>query len=305
MNPSLFKKWLPWVMTGVLSILLAVLLIGYMTEGIWEPQFLPSQAVVGEIPPSLTVQGIIFYTNKARLEIGGLPPLRENSLLNRIAADRLRDMFAHQYFAHESPTGESVTDLAQRRGYQYKILAENIGLGLNSDEKMVQGWLQSPSHRENILRPECTEIGVAVGQGWLKKRKAWVSVQVFGLPAFPLEGKTTPGSGAVLVNPSKTCPPPDPQLLDSIKETKNRLSELDEVEKKLRQELEESNPHSAGNGADRNKEKESVNIYNKKVVRYNALVRDLQSKMEQYSQLVTRYNNQVTNYNACIKREVP
>ncbi|MBA4391986.1 MAG: hypothetical protein C0407_00370, partial [Desulfobacca sp.] len=137
MNAPFFKKILAWLLAGTLCILLMSLLARNMTGRGRVLQVNPVQTVMEDAGPSLTVQGIIFYTNKAREEIGGLPPLSENSLLNTIAAERLKDMFEKQYFAHQSPSGEAVTDVAYRIGYQYKILAENIGLGLNSDEKMV------------------------------------------------------------------------------------------------------------------------------------------------------------------------
>ena len=284
-------------------MVLGILIIENIKEREKEPQFLSSQVIVKGSEPGLTIQGIIYYTNTARQEIEGLPPLKENSLLNKVASERLADLFKNQYFAHQSPTGESVTDVASRIGYHYKVLAENIGLGLNSDEKMVRGWLQSPSHRENILRSECAEIGVAVGRGFMKKRWVWMGVQVFGLQAPPVQGKALPGTRETIPSPSRLCLPPDAQLFISIQEMKNRLSELDETEQKLRQELDESNPFSAGPETDRIKDREAISIYNKKVAQYNLVVRDIQAKMEQYSQTVTRYNAQVSNYNICLKRE--
>jgi hypothetical protein len=80
---------------------------------------------------------------------------------------------------------------------------------------------------------------------------------------------------------------------------------MDEVEKKLKQEMEESSSGLKNYELDRIREKEAVTAYNQKVLQYNALVRDIQLKMEQYSQLVTRYNNQVTSYNTCLGRAAP
>jgi len=302
---------LAWLLAGVLGMLLVGLLTRNMINRVREPQFAPAQqSLVESTGPSLTVQGIIYYTNKARQEMGGLPPLSESSLLNTIAIERLKDMFEKQYFAHQSPSGEAVTDVAYRRGYQYKILAENIGLGLQSDEKMVQGWLQSPGHRENILRPECLEIGVAVGRGLMKKKQVWMSVQVFGLQSLPVEQGPIPGSRPFPKTPGFTdqsngCLQPDAQLSDTIKDLKRQLAEMDEVEKKLKQEMEESSSGLKNYELDRIREKEAVTAYNQKVLQYNALVRDIQLKMEQYSQLVTRYNNQVTSYNTCLGRAAP
>jgi hypothetical protein len=307
MDDPLFKKILAWLLAWALCLVLVIVLTRTMTEPGKKPQIVPTAPVAEHAGPPLTVRGIIFNTNKARQEIGGLPPLSENSLLNTIASERLKDMFEKQYFAHQSPTGEAVTDVAYRTGYHYKILAENIGMGLNSDEKMVQGWLQSPGHRENIVRPECAEIGVAVGRGLMKKQDVWLGVQVFGLQSPPVEPGPIPGQRpssppAAVSNQSKDCLPPDDLLQASIKEIKNQLSDMDEAEKKLRQELEESKPGSSGYDPDRTREREAVNTYNKKVYQYNALVRDIQLKMEQYGQMITNYNSRVANYKACLGR---
>jgi uncharacterized protein YkwD len=131
----------------------------------------------------LTKSGVIAQTNKARQENGALPSLSENVLLNAIAEERLKDMFKNQYFSHYPPSGENFTELAIRFGYKYNRLAENIASGeYRNDEKVVDGWMQSPGHRTNILSSEVSEIGVAVGKGYLKGNETWIGVQIFGRP---------------------------------------------------------------------------------------------------------------------------
>ena len=131
----------------------------------------------------LTKNGIIAQTNKVRQENAALPSLSENFLLNAIAEERLKDMFKNQYFSHYPPSGETFTELAIRFGYKYNRLAENIASGeYRNDEKVVDGWMQSPGHRTNILSSDVSEIGVAVGKGYLKGNETWIGVQIFGHP---------------------------------------------------------------------------------------------------------------------------
>jgi len=141
---------------------------------------------VASSPPlqwGLTKNGIIAQTNKARQENGALPSLSENFLLNAIAEERLKDMFKNQYFSHYPPSGENFMELAIRFGYKYNRLAENIISGeYRNDEKVVDGWMQSPGHRANILSSEVNEMGVAVGKGYLKGNETWIGVQIFGHP---------------------------------------------------------------------------------------------------------------------------
>ena len=132
----------------------------------------------------LTKSGVIAQTNKARQENGALPSLSENPLLNTIAEERLKDMFKNQYLSSHSPAGEDYTDLAGRVGYKYGRLAENIASGtFRNDEKVVDLWMQSPGHRENILTSDVSEIGVAVGKGFLKGQEVWLSVEILGHPS--------------------------------------------------------------------------------------------------------------------------
>jgi len=107
---------------------------------------------VEETPKSfLTQAGIIKWTNSQRKEYD-LPPLRENSELNALALIKAKDMLAEQYFGHISPAGEGVADLAEMIGYEFIIIGENLALGnFRDDQALVQGWMDSPGHRQNIL----------------------------------------------------------------------------------------------------------------------------------------------------------
>jgi len=132
-----------------------------------------------------TVAGIIKETNKVRQE-NGLPPLTENSLLDRVAEGRVEDMLRQQYFGHISPSGQGAAEMTQRVGYHYKILGENIGSMsmYATDRRFVEGWMQSLGHRENIMNEEVRDIGVAVRKGFIKRQEQWIAVQLFGLPSL-------------------------------------------------------------------------------------------------------------------------
>lgn len=129
---------------------------------------------------TLTSAEVLRLTNVTRSEHGA-PELKENFLLNAIAVDRARDMFEKQYFDHVSPTGEKAADIAQKVGYRYRRLGENIAAGaFITNQKIINGWMQSPGHRKNLLSGEFKEIGVAVVKGRLEGGEGWIAVQVFG-----------------------------------------------------------------------------------------------------------------------------
>ena len=149
----------------------------------------PRGPVAGTGPPLLQEQlskgAIIGLTNNVRT-LQGLERLKENPLLDAVAEARAEDMLEKQYFGHVSPAGEQASDIAQRVGYKYEIIAENIASGLFfTNQKIIDGWMQSPGHRTNILSPEVKEMGASVIKGKMKGADTWVSVQIFGLQSPP------------------------------------------------------------------------------------------------------------------------
>ncbi|RLG00827.1 hypothetical protein DRN58_02995, partial [Thermococci archaeon] len=78
-------------------------------------------------PGLLTRQGIIAWTNIERLK-HGLPPLKENPLLNQSAQFKAEDILENQYFSHQSPLGQNVEDLAKKFNYHFLLIGENLAL---------------------------------------------------------------------------------------------------------------------------------------------------------------------------------
>lgn len=94
----------------------------------------------------------------------GLGPLRLNQQLSRAAQDRVEDMFAKNYFAHVSPDGVEPFVWVTRHGYRYRIIGENLAVGFRG-MSVVDGWMRSPGHRENILQSAFDEVGIAIAEG--------------------------------------------------------------------------------------------------------------------------------------------
>ena len=84
-------------------------------------------------------------------------------------------------FAHRCAKEPPLAQRAKNAGYGYRGVAENIAGGSPTPAEVVEGWMNSPGHRANILRREYTHvaIGVAVGPGWHPSLKATRWVQVF------------------------------------------------------------------------------------------------------------------------------
>ncbi|WP_234982607.1 CAP domain-containing protein [Ornithinibacillus halophilus] len=102
---------------------------------------------------------VVKYTNQARKD-AGLPELKLDHELSRVAWFKSKDMQTLDYFAHQSPTYGSPFEMMTEFGLHYTYAGENIAYGYPTAKRLVQGWMDSPPHRENILNENFTHIGV-------------------------------------------------------------------------------------------------------------------------------------------------
>lgn len=220
---------------------------------------------------TLTVDGVISETNKQR-QIFGIDalPLSQNEKLTQAAEQKVDDMFARQYFEHQSPSGVSVDGLAKEVGYDYIIVGENLALGnFANDADLVQAWMNSPGHRANILNARFMEIGVAVKRGTFNGKTVWLAVQEFGRPA-------------------SLCPGPNSALKALFQQKEKQTSILEGEIQIKRQQIENTPPRSSQ--------------YNDLVNEYNGLVHQYNSLVDETKALVNTYNLQVRSFNSCIEQ---
>nr|WP_106783667.1 S-layer homology domain-containing protein [Lysinibacillus timonensis] len=104
---------------------------------------------------------VVRLVNEERKK-ANLPLLMEDPQLTQIAIVKANDFIDRHYFEHESPYYGHPWDLAGLFDYDFISLGENIAKNYYSPKEVVKAWLNSPGHRENILRPEFTNIGVGV-----------------------------------------------------------------------------------------------------------------------------------------------
>jgi len=249
---------------------------------------------------TLTRPGVIAETNRQRqANIGLGAALAENALLNLAAQSKVEDMFAGQYFEHVSPLGDNAAYFIGRAGYEYIAIGENLAMGnYEGDVALVQAWMDSPGHRENILKKGFTEIGVAVGYGDFDGRKVWLAVQEFGTPksACPAVDEQL----SVLVDGEK-------EELDNYIARQEKLSATIDMKKdvveSLQKELESmaasADSYSAINAKQRELDGAIVEA-NALVGDYNESVGEARVLLEEYKTDVENYNAQIRDYNDCV-----
>jgi uncharacterized protein YkwD len=110
---------------------------------------------------------------------GPAPPVKLSGTLAEVAMGHADDMARHNYFEHEDLKGHSPADRVRAVGYQEKLVGENIAYGPKSADEVVQGWLDSPGHCENIMDPRFAEMGIAYAAGQSSRRGLfWVQLLV-------------------------------------------------------------------------------------------------------------------------------
>lgn len=94
----------------------------------------------------------------------GLSELSFNSQLSNVATLKSQDMINKNYFSHTSPTYGSPFDMMKQFNISYRAAGENIAMGQRTPAEVVNAWMNSQGHRENILNPNFTDIGVGVAK---------------------------------------------------------------------------------------------------------------------------------------------
>lgn len=131
----------------------------------------------------ISPQKLLELTNQERQK-SGLSPLQYNDKLAEAAKKKAENMFEHNYWAHYGPSGETPWEFILGSGYQYEFAGENLAKNFLFSEGVVSAWMDSPTHRENIMRSEYTDVGFAVVNGILNGEETTLVVQMFGKPLY-------------------------------------------------------------------------------------------------------------------------
>lgn len=155
-----------------------MVMISFSIANLQSVLWISSEWLVSTILPAVVTDA----TNEARAE-EGRAPLTRNSLLDEAAQLKAEDMAANGYFAHWSPEGVSPWHWFQVAGYTYKHAGENLAVHFTDSDTVVDAWLKSPTHRDNIMDEKFTEIGIGTAKGRYEDYDTVFVVQMFGAPA--------------------------------------------------------------------------------------------------------------------------
>lgn len=111
----------------------------------------------------ITQENVVNLINQER-KLNGLSALSVDPELNRASQMKSKDMLRRNYFEHYA-FGTTPWDFIRNSGYDYIYAGENLAMNFNTSEGMVQAWMNSPIHRDNILNPDYSDTGIGIIKG--------------------------------------------------------------------------------------------------------------------------------------------
>jgi hypothetical protein len=179
-NPHLFRNTSVLIIFLVCTFLLGVSYGNYI--------FLRKTVLGANIATNVLVD----LANENRVK-NNVVPLTRNHKLDQAANLKVSDMIERQYFAHFSPDGTTPWSFMLESGYDFLYAGENLAINYNDPRSVDEAWMNSPTHRENLLNQNFRDVGIATREGTYQTGNSVYVVQMFGaqderpLPIFPKE----------------------------------------------------------------------------------------------------------------------
>lgn len=136
--------------------------------------------------------GVLVDLANADRATNQLSSLSINPVLEEAARLKAEDMAAKSYFAHYSPDGVSPWYWFTQAGYRFAYAGENLAINFDDSSAVNTAWMNSPTHRANILNGNFTEVGIATAKGMYQGRETVFVVQMFGRPLPQVAAVATP-----------------------------------------------------------------------------------------------------------------
>lgn len=120
-----------------------------------------------------------------------LNTLTVSPILNEAAQMKANDMATKGYFAHTSPEGITPWYWLIKAGYKYQYAGENLAINFNDSKDVTNAWMNSPTHKANIVKENYTEIGTGIATGMYEGRETVFVAQVYANPIKIVKDETT------------------------------------------------------------------------------------------------------------------
>jgi hypothetical protein len=161
-----------------MALMLVLVVLTFALANIQALIWVSSDWMVSTILPAVIVE----LTNDERAE-GALGTLTRSTVLDAAAKMKAEDMAKNAYFSHYSPSGVSPWFWFDKASYNFIHAGENLAIHFSDSGDVVDAWMDSPTHRANIMNGKFTEIGVGTAKGQYEGESTVFVVQLFGTPS--------------------------------------------------------------------------------------------------------------------------
>ncbi len=165
---------------GAMIMMLLLIMLSFLVANFQALLWQSSDWLVGAVLPAV----VIDLTNTERADLN-LPQLTRNVVLDQAAQLKAEDMARNSYFSHDSPTGVTPWHWFKEAGYTFAHAGENLAVYFTDSTEVVDAWMNSPTHRANIVGTNYREIGVGTAKGVYDGYETVFVVQMFGTRALP------------------------------------------------------------------------------------------------------------------------
>jgi hypothetical protein len=167
------------------NIRMIILVIFMMELGVLALPFLPAINLNGNSYLASVLPAVLDDLTNQNRKSQNLSVLAVNPALNKVAEFKAKDMAEKGYFAHVSPEGKQPWYWFNLVGYKYQYAGENLAVDFTDSQDVTSAWMNSPTHKANILKNSYTEMGTGIATGTFQGRPTIFVAQVFGKPLDP------------------------------------------------------------------------------------------------------------------------
>lgn len=181
-NKHFVKVYWPYL-PGALLLVLTLLLVWLQ----------PANSVgVQAYATSISTDSLLGATNEQRTK-NGAKTLTSNAALNTAAQAKAQDMASRDYWSHATPDGKDPWIFIQQAGYKYQKAGENLAYGFSDSASTVSGWMNSATHRANLLDKAYSEVGFgfANSPNFVGEGPETIVVAMYGTPVSSAQAPAT------------------------------------------------------------------------------------------------------------------
>ncbi|MBP6860204.1 MAG: CAP domain-containing protein [Candidatus Pacebacteria bacterium] len=187
---------------SLIALALGVLMLQGLYLGATKFVFLQTNFLASVLPGVL-----VSLANEDRAE-NGVGALEEDPELSAAAQVKANDMAARGYFSHATPEGQPPWYWFRLAGYEYAHAGENLAVNFTDSIDVQEAWMESPTHRANIVKPVYTKVGIGVAEGTFEGKRATFVVQFFATP--PAAPIPAPAESRLAVTVAEPVPETEP-----------------------------------------------------------------------------------------------